>query len=388
MEEKSNLGIGNLLPDHSRDQEKVVVVNPDCVAFLPVLNNFVGERLVDLDVVLPRVILVRLALGIVGNLVVEDRPQNLLAEVGVMAVEILVRAENAQHVVLGGELVFDVLKLLSAHEGVDGHAQCSHPGVVSKLAISGSCHGGVTQATVTLIGTNDLPIGVRETTIVALAPHEALWLGNALAAQLSSLLVESMVTVDQRSGRRRIRSGHRLVSPATPCWRASIGWSTAATIRGEGHLRNLHLQSILVGPRDMLLAVVRRCVRRSDMTRSRLEQARRGIGGGAFRLVDLLHRGRGTSWPGTGKVKVNSLGKKAVKGSVKSVIASMISFPTFHSRLLGPTRPRGVGDSDKVAWCRNAMQTQGWQREKKNKKNEKLARAYRVAMKTVMVGDR
>ena len=53
MQEEPNLGFGNLLPNHSRDQEEVVIVDPDRVSFFPVLNNLVGKRLVDVYVVLP-----------------------------------------------------------------------------------------------------------------------------------------------------------------------------------------------------------------------------------------------------------------------------------------------------------------------------------------------
>ena len=189
MEEKPNLGLGNLLPNHSRDQEQVVIVDPDCVTLLPVLNNFVRERLVDVDIVLPGMILVRLALGIVRNLVVEDGPQDLLAEVGIVTVEIFVGTEDTQHVMLRSEFVIDVLELLRAHEGVGWHSQGADPGVVSKLTITSSCLGGIAQATITLIGTNDLPVGMGKDTVMTLAAYEALWLRDALAAHLFGLLV-------------------------------------------------------------------------------------------------------------------------------------------------------------------------------------------------------
>lgn len=67
------------------------------------------------------------------------------------------------------------------------------------------------------------------------------------------------------------------------------------------------------------------------MVVSWLEEAGRSVR--RCRLLRLTGRllGRGcTSWPGTGQVEMDGLGKKAVKVAVKSVTGFMTSFPTFH----------------------------------------------------------
>jgi hypothetical protein len=68
----------------------VVVVDPDNVTPLVVLHDAVGKCLVDLDVEAPRVVEEGLALGVVRDDVVEDGPQDGLAVVRVVAIEVLV----------------------------------------------------------------------------------------------------------------------------------------------------------------------------------------------------------------------------------------------------------------------------------------------------------
>lgn len=143
MKEESNLGIRKLLANHAGNQQQMVVVDPDDITTLPILDNLVCKCLVDVNVKLPRVIFVCLALGIVGYLVMKDWPQDLLAKVAIMAVKVLVGAEDGQHVVLGSERVFNVLFLLGAIESISRHTQRANPHAVAELSISGSCIDGV-----------------------------------------------------------------------------------------------------------------------------------------------------------------------------------------------------------------------------------------------------
>src|ERR1044071_6685061 len=172
MQEEADLGLWQLLTDHSWDQQKMVVVDPDHIAPLPVLNNLIGKGLVDVDIVFPRVVLVRFALGVVGDLVVEHRPEDLLAEVRVVAVKVLIGAKDTQHVVFGGKPVLDVLKLLCALKGISRHAQCADPSVVLQLAVSGGSLRSVSQTAVSLIGVGNSPVGVLKNSVLTLAAFE------------------------------------------------------------------------------------------------------------------------------------------------------------------------------------------------------------------------
>jgi hypothetical protein len=53
VEEEPNLGMRELLADHARDQEQMVVMDPNYIATFPVLNDAVCKGLVDVDIVLP-----------------------------------------------------------------------------------------------------------------------------------------------------------------------------------------------------------------------------------------------------------------------------------------------------------------------------------------------
>jgi hypothetical protein len=53
MKKETNLGIWQLLADHGRDEEKVVVMNPDNISTLVILDNGVCKGLVDIDIVDP-----------------------------------------------------------------------------------------------------------------------------------------------------------------------------------------------------------------------------------------------------------------------------------------------------------------------------------------------
>ena len=78
----------------------MVILNPNCVPSLPVFRNSLRKRLVDLDVVYPGVFLISLALGVIRNLIVKNRPENRLAEMRIMAVKIGIADENRQRTIL------------------------------------------------------------------------------------------------------------------------------------------------------------------------------------------------------------------------------------------------------------------------------------------------
>lgn len=53
MKEKSNFGIGQLLPNHRWNEKQMVVMDPDYVSSLPIFDNLVCKGLVDGDIVYP-----------------------------------------------------------------------------------------------------------------------------------------------------------------------------------------------------------------------------------------------------------------------------------------------------------------------------------------------
>ncbi len=50
----------------------------------------------------------------------EDGPEDLLAKMDIVAVEVLVRAPDSQHIVLRGQQVIYVIFLLSPFQGIVG----------------------------------------------------------------------------------------------------------------------------------------------------------------------------------------------------------------------------------------------------------------------------
>lgn len=75
-------------------------MDPHNIATLVVLGNAIGKGLIDLDIVLPGVILVRFALGAVGNLVVKDGPEHALAIMGIVSVKIFVVNKDGKRLVV------------------------------------------------------------------------------------------------------------------------------------------------------------------------------------------------------------------------------------------------------------------------------------------------
>jgi hypothetical protein len=142
----------------------VIIIDPDGVTTLVILGDAVGKRLVDFDVVLPRVVFIRFALGTVGNLVVEDGPKHGLAVVGIMTVEILVINKH-------GKCFIVVLQFLRNagldmfFERVSRHAQSSYPQLVLEGALVGSRFDSIDQAPVPEVCLNDGPVSLGEFTV-------------------------------------------------------------------------------------------------------------------------------------------------------------------------------------------------------------------------------
>ena len=182
MKEETDLGLWNLLANHSRNKKQMVIVNPDNITSLPVLDNLVGKGLVHVDVVLPRVILVCLALGVVGDLVMEDGPEDVLAEVGVVSVEILVRAENCQHVVLSSQNILNILLLRGTLKSISRHAKSTNPCNLINLAITSSGVSSIAKTTVTLISIHNHPTSRSKDSVMAVASDKRSRLQNTLTS--------------------------------------------------------------------------------------------------------------------------------------------------------------------------------------------------------------
>jgi hypothetical protein len=84
MKKEVDLGIWNLSAQHAREKKKkkmmmMIVVNPDDISTLPIISNAVGKGLIDVNIVDPGMVFIRLALWVVRYLLVEHRPQDRLA---------------------------------------------------------------------------------------------------------------------------------------------------------------------------------------------------------------------------------------------------------------------------------------------------------------------
>ena len=79
--------------DHLGDEEKMVIIYPDSIASFVLTDDDIGERPVDCNIMLPAVLFPNFELGIIGNLVMERRPDNLLTIAIVMTFKIGVRNE-------------------------------------------------------------------------------------------------------------------------------------------------------------------------------------------------------------------------------------------------------------------------------------------------------
>ena len=149
MKEKANLSVRQLLTNHLRHKTKVVIVHPDDVATLVVLDNCVSERLVYLDVKHPRVIEESFTLGVVGNNIVEDRPKNGLAKVCIVAIEILVAGKDSQSVMFLFQLVVN-LHLLVLVDAVGREADQTNREHVFQAILVHSRTNSIGQATISL----------------------------------------------------------------------------------------------------------------------------------------------------------------------------------------------------------------------------------------------
>lgn len=108
MEEQSNNGMRNHLSNHLWDKEKVVIIYPHSIPSLILTDNHVGKSLIDRDVMFPPFLLPDCILWVVGYLVVEGWPKDLLAIAIIMAFKIGVRNEDRNRSFLGSEKLLDI----------------------------------------------------------------------------------------------------------------------------------------------------------------------------------------------------------------------------------------------------------------------------------------
>lgn len=96
VHEEANLGVGESLSEHGGQEQKVVVVDPDPVPWLPSLRQSVGKRFIDLDVLSPRMVIVFLVPRLLLHLVVKSRPENGSTEVGIVTLEFAVADKDRE----------------------------------------------------------------------------------------------------------------------------------------------------------------------------------------------------------------------------------------------------------------------------------------------------
>lgn len=121
MKEEADDGLGQAGADHLGDEQEVVVVDKDDVALLVRLDETIGERLVDRNVVLP---VSRLLLA--DGRVVERRPEDLLAKYVVMTHKRLVLEPDSDAPLLGPKPILD-LRPERLGDGVGPVAKSSNP---------------------------------------------------------------------------------------------------------------------------------------------------------------------------------------------------------------------------------------------------------------------
>lgn len=193
----------------------MVVMNPDDISSLPVLDNLVCKGLVDLDIILPRMILIGFTFGIVRDLIMENRPEDLLAEMTVVAVKVLVGAEDSQHIMLGRQSVLNILSLLGTLEGIGWHSQGAYPHILVEVIITGGGLSGVAKASIALVRIYNTPMRRGKDLVVAFAADERSGLNNAATSKLLGLL-HGPVVLEDRSGRRGVGARLWLICAATP----------------------------------------------------------------------------------------------------------------------------------------------------------------------------
>jgi hypothetical protein len=87
----------------------MIVMNPDDIATFVTFDNLVRESLVEMFIIYPRMVFISLAFGVIRNLVVENWPENGLAIVNVVAVQVAIADIDSQCVVFGFQLLMDLV---------------------------------------------------------------------------------------------------------------------------------------------------------------------------------------------------------------------------------------------------------------------------------------
>ena len=149
VQREPDLGGGQHVPDHLRNQHQMVVVDPDGVALLVDLHDRVCELLVHVLVELPGVVLERLGVRVVRDLVVQGGPQDLFTVVLVRGFERDVVREDGIRVVVVPERIGDFAQNAFGHL-VRGDAHGPDPldvvvrdDVFQDGSVDGVLHGAV-----------------------------------------------------------------------------------------------------------------------------------------------------------------------------------------------------------------------------------------------------
>jgi hypothetical protein len=100
--------MGNEFPDHFGHEEEMIVIDPYCIAALVLTYDDFSKGPVDSNIVLPTIRFPNLGLWIIRDLVMECRPNDLLAISIVMTLEIGVGNEDWNRLLVSVEVIHNI----------------------------------------------------------------------------------------------------------------------------------------------------------------------------------------------------------------------------------------------------------------------------------------
>jgi hypothetical protein len=94
VKEESNHGMRNHISDHLWNEEEMIIVYPDCITSFILSDDDFCECTIDFDVMLPTFLLPDFKLGIIRNLIMKCRPNDLFAISFVMSFQLGIGDED------------------------------------------------------------------------------------------------------------------------------------------------------------------------------------------------------------------------------------------------------------------------------------------------------
>jgi hypothetical protein len=127
VQEKANHSMRYQFPHHLWHEQEMVIVHPNCVSSFVLTYDSFRKCSVDRDILLPSFFLPNPVLGIIWNLVVECRPENLFAISIIVAFQFGVRDEHWNRLFVAGKVRAD-FRFLGLAQCVRGLHQQSRRG--------------------------------------------------------------------------------------------------------------------------------------------------------------------------------------------------------------------------------------------------------------------